>query len=206
MDSLFFLRLARPLFAFSPPLQERNSPLYLCIASKENNGNAPPPRGGIQRVFHSAAPSTSLRIPRAPVPRRRRCRRRRRRRMNSLRRAADEGSVRGSWESGRRGSAWRGGVTAARNQEKDFASSFAICSPSFSVCPPPLSFFSSLFLSRSSLSLLHQIKLAPFLRSHLLRASSRARPRAAMASRAPSPASAVDFLTLLTKLKVGTRF
>lgn len=115
------------------------------------------------------------------------------------------GSARGSWESGRRGSARRGGVTAGEKPNRKiffrrsrFARRRFLSSFSHFFLP----FF---FLAHLSPSLLlHQIKLAPSLfRSHSLRASSRARPRAAMeSSSAPSPASAVDFLTLLTKLKV----
>ena len=106
---------------------------------------------------------------------------------------------------GRRGSARRGGVTAAGTKRRFSVSLLRDLLVVFSVCSPNLSslLFRTFFSSRNSRWTLSSVKLAPLLRFHLLRASSRARPRTAMASSAPSPASAVDFLTLLTKLKVG---
>ena len=87
----------------------------------------------------------------------------------------------------------REGVTGGEEEEKknrrrDEQIVFDFCSRTFS-------YF--LLLSVCSQSRL-PIKLAPFPPPRLLRARS----LAAMASSAPSPASAVDFLTLLTRLKV----
>ena len=124
--------------------------LSMCVSRKKRKErNAPPPRAGIERAFHSAAQSTTS--PRVPVPRRR-CRRRSRSR-DSLRRAADEAVYEAPGSRAQRERAERR-CNGGGNQEKIFRLSasrfarrfFCLFSEPFLSLVPHFFFFSQLSL------------------------------------------------------------
>ena len=196
----FFLRHEHPLFAFLPPREERKSPAYVLLGSKkekckthrhlaeELDGLFAPllhrPGAEGRRLLHrsanaaAAAAATGLHCSERP--------RRRWRRLLGVPRGSRTRRESAGRRCNRRREREREETRRTLFDRRDFCSENCIFFPKRELSTP------SLF----------RIKLARFLRPPPPPRLFRARPRAAMASSAPSPASAVDFLTLLTKLKV----